>query len=74
MLRGTVVGQGSVLAAHTVARGTYPDYAIVGGVPGRVIKDRRVAYEEAMRTRAYLEEIAAAKREGRTPKPDPPSK
>ena len=74
MLRGTVVGEGSVLAAHTVARGTYPDYAIVGGVPGKVIKDRRVAYAQAEETRAYLAEIDAAKREGRTPQPQPPQK
>ena len=74
VLRGTVVGEGSVLAAHTVARGTYPDYAIVGGVPGKVIKDRRVAYAQAEETRAYLAEIDAAKREGRTPQPQPPQK
>ena len=70
VLRGTVVGKGTVLAAHTVARGTYPDYAIVGGIPGKVIKDRRVAYAEAAKTRAYLAEIDAAKREGRTPRPE----
>ncbi len=67
VLRGTVVGQGSVLAAHTVARGQYPEYAVVGGVPGKVIKDRRLAYAEAEKTRTYLAEIEAAKREGRPP-------
>lgn len=68
VLRGTVVGHGSVLAAHTVARGEYPDYAIVGGVPGKVVKDRRVAYAEAEKTRVYLAEVEAAKREGRSPR------
>ncbi|GAB2682182.1 acyltransferase [Thalassiella azotivora] len=40
VLRGTVVGRGTVLAAHTVARGTYPEHAVVAGQPGRVVKDR----------------------------------
>lgn len=43
VLRGTDVGRGSVLAAHTVARGRYPDYAVVAGVPGRVVKRRTSA-------------------------------
>ncbi|HLR86160.1 MAG TPA: acyltransferase [Nocardioidaceae bacterium] len=67
VLRGTLVGRGSVLAAHTVARGEYPEYAVIGGVPGKVIKDRRVAYAEAEKIRAYLAEIEAAKRDGRPP-------
>lgn len=67
VLRGTLVGRGSVLAAHTVARGEYPEYAVIGGVPGKVIKDRRVAYAEAKKIRAYLAEIEAAKRDGRPP-------
>jgi acetyltransferase-like isoleucine patch superfamily enzyme len=42
VLRGAQIGAGSVLAAHTVARGTIPPYSIVAGVPGRVVRDRRV--------------------------------
>jgi acetyltransferase-like isoleucine patch superfamily enzyme len=38
--RGTVVGDHSVLAAGCVARGTYPPYAVVAGVPGRVVRRR----------------------------------
>jgi acetyltransferase-like isoleucine patch superfamily enzyme len=41
VLRGAQVGQGSVLAAHTVARGTIPAYSVVAGVPGRVVRSRR---------------------------------
>ncbi|MGH3360040.1 MAG: acyltransferase [Nocardioidaceae bacterium] len=70
VLRGTVAGPGSVFAAHTVARGAYPEYSVIAGLPGRVIKDRRVAYEKAAKTRAYLAEVQAAKEEGRAPKVD----
>ncbi|GAB3298198.1 acyltransferase [Epidermidibacterium keratini] len=40
VLRGTETGRGCVFAAHTVVRGDIPDYSVVAGVPGRVIKSR----------------------------------
>lgn len=40
VLRGTHIGRGSVLAAHTVARGAVPAYSVVAGVPGRVVRSR----------------------------------
>jgi acetyltransferase-like isoleucine patch superfamily enzyme len=40
VLRGTEIGRGCVLAAHTVARGRYPDLSVVAGVPGRVVRSR----------------------------------
>jgi acetyltransferase-like isoleucine patch superfamily enzyme len=43
VLRGAQVGEGSVLAAHTVARGVIPPWSVVAGVPGRVVRDRREA-------------------------------
>ncbi len=43
VLRGSVVGRGCVLAAHTVVRGDVPDYSVVAGVPGRVIRARAAA-------------------------------
>ncbi len=58
VLRGTMIGEGSVLAAHTVARGTVPPYAIVAGVPGRVIKDRREIYEADAQRRRDIADIA----------------
>ncbi|MBU6245275.1 MAG: acyltransferase [Actinomycetales bacterium] len=58
VLRGTVIGQGTVVAAHAVVRGQIPDYSIVAGVPARVIKDRRVAYAEREQHRAALADIA----------------
>lgn len=58
VLRGSVVGQGSVLAAHCVVRGEVPEYSIVGGVPARVLKDRREVYEAQAVRRAALADIA----------------
>lgn len=40
VLRGAMVGRGCVLAAHTVVRGDVPDFAVVAGVPGRVVRRR----------------------------------
>ncbi len=58
VLRGTTIGHGCVLAAHAVVRGDVPAMSIVGGVPGRVLKDRREVYEAKAATRAALEDIA----------------
>ncbi|HZI97681.1 MAG TPA: acyltransferase [Actinomycetales bacterium] len=44
VLRGTTTGRGCVLAAHTVARGAYPDHAVVAGTPGRVVRDLDAVY------------------------------
>jgi acetyltransferase-like isoleucine patch superfamily enzyme len=59
VLRGADVGQGCVLAAHTVVRGPVPAYSVVAGVPGRVVRDRVAAYEAAGAERAALAEMAA---------------
>jgi acetyltransferase-like isoleucine patch superfamily enzyme len=40
VLRGSVIGSGSVVAAHAVVRGVVPRRVVVGGVPARVIKSR----------------------------------
>ena len=40
ILRGAMVGAGSVLAAHTVVRGPVPARSLVAGVPGRVVRSR----------------------------------
>jgi acetyltransferase-like isoleucine patch superfamily enzyme len=59
VLRGSVVGEGCVLAAHTVVRGDVPPFSIVGGVPGRVLKDRREVYAATEAKRVALADIAA---------------
>jgi acetyltransferase-like isoleucine patch superfamily enzyme len=58
VLRGSDIGVGTVLAAHSVVRGTVPDHAIVGGVPAKVLKDRRAVYEADAQRRAALADIA----------------
>jgi acetyltransferase-like isoleucine patch superfamily enzyme len=58
VLRGTVIGPGSVLAAHAVARGIYPDLSIIAGVPGRAIRDRGARYAQDAAHRAALADMA----------------
>jgi acetyltransferase-like isoleucine patch superfamily enzyme len=43
--KGTRIGRGCVLGAHAVIRGDIPDYAVAAGIPARVVRDRREAYE-----------------------------
>jgi acetyltransferase-like isoleucine patch superfamily enzyme len=58
VLRGAVIGEGSVLAAHAVARGVYPDLSVIVGVPGRAIRDRASRYEDAAAEREALADMA----------------
>lgn len=48
VLRGVRVGFGAVVAANAVVTKDVPDYAVVAGVPARVIKFR---FEEGMRNK-----------------------
>lgn len=59
VLRGTTVGNGCVLAAHTVARGSYPDHSVVAGVPGRVVRDLNQVYADDATRRAAHQDMAA---------------
>lgn len=40
VLDGAIVGNGCVVAAGAVVRGTFPDNCIIGGVPARILKYR----------------------------------
>lgn len=40
VLRGADVGEGSVLAAHAVVRGTSAPGAVLAGIPARVVRNR----------------------------------
>lgn len=40
ILRGSRVGRGCVLAAHSVVRGALPDYSVAAGAPARRVRSR----------------------------------
>lgn len=40
VLPGSIIGNGCILAAGTVATGIFSDFSIVAGVPGKIIKQR----------------------------------
>ena len=58
ILRGSVIGRGSVVAAHAVVRGVVPEMSVVGGIPARLLKDRKAAYEADAARREALADIA----------------
>jgi acetyltransferase-like isoleucine patch superfamily enzyme len=58
VLRGAQVGDGCVLAAHTVVKGDVPAGSVVAGVPGRVVRDRAESWAEAAEHRAALADMA----------------
>ena len=41
IMPGVTIGKGSIVAASAVVTKDVPEYQIVGGVPARIIKDRR---------------------------------
>lgn len=59
VLRDTTVGRGCVLGAHAVVKGEVPDYSIVVGAPGRVVKNRKDAWVAAAAERAAREAALA---------------
>ena len=59
VLRGTTMGRACVLAAHSVARGRYPDESVIAGVPGRAVPDRARAAEIRRATRGVGEVTVA---------------
>jgi acetyltransferase-like isoleucine patch superfamily enzyme len=63
VLRGTWIGRGSVVAAHAVARGRYPDLSVIAGVPGRVVRDRQQQYDAEAAHRAALADMQRRHRE-----------
>jgi acetyltransferase-like isoleucine patch superfamily enzyme len=41
ILDGTSIGEGVIIAAGAVVKDDVPDFAVVGGIPAKLIKDRR---------------------------------
>ena len=58
VLRGSRIGAGTVVGAHSVVRGSLPDLAVAVGVPARVVKDRRALHEAEQDRREYLAGLA----------------
>ena len=63
VLSGVEVGQGAAVAAHAVVREDVPGYAVVGGVPARVLADRLERYAADASTRAAVADMARKQRE-----------
>jgi acetyltransferase-like isoleucine patch superfamily enzyme len=45
ILRGVTIGDGAVIAANSVVTKDVPAYTVVGGIPARVLSDRRAGGE-----------------------------
>lgn len=58
VLRGTRIGRGCVMGAHSVVRGEIPDYAIAVGSPARVVRDRKADYEADRLRREAVADMA----------------
>jgi acetyltransferase-like isoleucine patch superfamily enzyme len=58
VLRGSSIGASSVVAAHAVVRGAFAPFSVLGGIPARVLKDRREEYEARRVVRAAVEDMA----------------
>lgn len=63
VLRGSVVGEGTVIAANAVVRGSIPAFSIAGGIPAVVMKDRKEVEAQAEQTRIDVEDMARKARE-----------
>lgn len=62
VLRGSWIGRGSIVGAHAVARGRYPDLSVIAGVPGRVVRDRQQQYDAQADHRAALADMQGKQR------------
>lgn len=58
VLRGSHIGHGSVIAANAVVRGEIPPYSIAGGMPARVLVDRRQREVEREQVRRDVADMA----------------
>ena len=63
VLRGSVVGEGTVIAANAVVRGSIPAFSIAGGIPAVVMRDRKEVEAQAEQTRLDVEDMARKARE-----------
>lgn len=59
VVRGTVIGDGCVVAANAVVTRDLPPYSVAVGVPARVIRNRRADHAAAADTREAIADMAA---------------
>jgi acetyltransferase-like isoleucine patch superfamily enzyme len=59
VVRGTMIGDGSVVAANAVVTRDLPPYSVAVGVPARVIRNRREDHDAAAGTRAAIADMAS---------------
>lgn len=58
VLRGSVLGEGTVVAAHAVVRGVHPDHVVLAGAPARVVADRLERWEKGEELRLAFADLA----------------
>ena len=63
VLRGSRIGRGSVVGANAVVRGEIPEFSIAGGVPARIIADRREREAASEHVRIDVADMARKARE-----------
>jgi acetyltransferase-like isoleucine patch superfamily enzyme len=59
VVRGTVIGDGCVVAANAVVTRDLPPYSVAVGVPARVVRNRREDYLAGAADRAAIADMAA---------------
>lgn len=63
VLRGSVIGEGCVIAANAVVRGEIPAFSIAGGIPAVVVKDRKASEQAGEQVRIDVADMARKARE-----------
>jgi acetyltransferase-like isoleucine patch superfamily enzyme len=64
LMPNTSIGKGSIVAAHSYVRGEFPDFAIIGGNPAKVIGDTRKTDQAFLRKYPELEPLYSQWAEG----------
>jgi acetyltransferase-like isoleucine patch superfamily enzyme len=59
ILRGTVLGRGCVVAAHSVVRGVHPADSVLAGTPAKVVADRAERWRAGAAAREGFTGLAA---------------